>query len=498
MPPIELSQHDRIVQAVLARKPRWWTDANGDAYVALTCGDHVERYALGSRAFRRLVRHLYSTAHSFTDDKGNRRVGRLAAIALDGAIEELEALARFGTKAEAALRVASESEGVWIDLGDPGWHVVEVTPEGWLLTRLSYAPLIRNDNMAALPLPTQITDDATRRDARNAFRDLFRNADDQAFIVIASWLVAALGGIKPIAPLAIDGPDGSGKTTITALIRRLVDPSRVPHRGPPKNDDELMVTARHNYVICIDNASKLTYEQADMLCRIATGMGLDKRRLFTDFDQASDFVHRPVIWNGIPTLLTRGDLASRAHTASLTVIPEDARLTQAEVDEHFAAVAPLVLGLLLDALVTALARRPFVRPAKLPRMADFTLFACAAAPAFGWSDDDVLAAIEANQRATAAVVLEADPLGQAIITFQEQRKGQSWEGSATALLAELQHYRPSDDHSRRGWPADPTRLSGMLGRLETALEKAGVARVLRGERGHHHARFIRIEPVCRS
>ena len=87
---------------------------------------------------------------------------------------------------------------------------------------------------------------------------------------------------------------------------------------------------------------------------------------------------RPVLINGIPNLLARGDLADRSLTVTLPVIPDDRRRDEAAVGHDFDAARPGILGALLDGLVTALRRLPDLHLPKLPRMADFARVACAA------------------------------------------------------------------------------------------------------------------------
>ena len=108
-------------------------------------------------------------------------------------------------------------------------------------------------------------------------------------------------------------------------------------------------------------------------------------------------VCNPVLLNGIPSLLARADLADRALAITLPPIPDAARRTEVEMDAAFAAAAPGILALLLDGLVLALRDAPYLRLPRLPRMADFAKLACAAAPAFGWTAADMLAALEENR-----------------------------------------------------------------------------------------------------
>jgi hypothetical protein len=79
-----------------------------------------------------------------------------------------------------------------------------------------------------------------------------------------------------------------------------------------------------------------------------------------------------VILNGIEDIVARPDLADRAVFLTLEPIPEERRRPQQEL-----WAAPRILGVLLDAVVQGLKRLPGTRLEKLPRMADFALWATA-------------------------------------------------------------------------------------------------------------------------
>src|SRR5579872_5026268 len=86
---------------------------------------------------------------------------------------------------------------------------------------------------------------------------------------------------------------------------------------------------------------------------------------------------RPVILNGIEDIVTRPDLADRGVFLTLEPIPEERRRPEAELWAAFEAERPRILGVLLDAVVEGLKRLPETHLPRLPRMADFALWATA-------------------------------------------------------------------------------------------------------------------------
>ena len=113
------------------------------------------------------------------------------------------------------------------------------------------------------------------------------------------------------------------------------------------------------------------------MCRLATGGGFAVRQLYGDQDEVLFDATRPVILNGIEDIVARPDLADRAIFLTLEAIPEERRRPEDALWEEFKARRPSILGALLDAIVEGLRRLPETHLPKLPRMADFALWASA-------------------------------------------------------------------------------------------------------------------------
>lgn len=369
------------------------------------------------------------------------------------------------------VRVCRDDHSIWLDLGDDDWTLIRITTDGWKVMPSPIAPLIRPNGMRALPMPKRDPD------ALGKLRRLLNltegTAGDNDFRLIVGWLVAALMPSGPYALLALDGEQGSGKSTAAKMLRNLVDPNLAAHRAPPRNEDDLLIAATNGRVVAIDNVSVVQPEMADALCRLATGAGFSKRRLYTDAEEHIVSIARPVLLNGIPSLLARGDLADRALAVTLPAIPDDRRKTEAQVWADFEAATPGILALLLDAVACVLRDMNRLELPRLPRMADFARLACAAAPVFGWKAEDMLDAIESNRRTAVAAVVEADAVGTALVALMHGRSA-AWQGTATELLAALAAHVPEAAQKERGWPKDGTRLSARLRRVVPALRRSGL------------------------
>jgi hypothetical protein len=214
-----------------------------------------------------------------------------------------------------------------------------------------------------------------------------------------------------------------------------------------------------------------------VICGIATGTGVGKRELYSNAEESIIEALNPVVINGIEGLLTRGDLADRSLTVMLTEIGDDKRRDEAEIEEEIARVAPGVLALLFDGLVEAMRMLPTLKLPRMPRMADFARLACAAAPAFGWTAKEMLAALEDNRRLSVEAVIAADAVATAVLDLVHKQSPNSdgwyWTGSSTELFEALKNLVPVDTAKSKAWPKTPHHLSGRLRRAAPALRRAG-------------------------
>src|SRR5262249_27355400 len=233
----------------------------------------------------------------------------------------------------------------------------------------------RSAGMQPLPLPL-------RGGSIEALAPFVNLASDNDFVLVVAWLLGALraGGSYPV--LAVAGQQGSAKTVLSKLLRALIDPSVAPVRALPRNERELFIAASNGHVLAFDNLSGLPPWLSDTLCRLTSGGAFSTRRLFTDQDEILFTAAHPLLLNGIEDIITRPDLADPAILLMLAPIAERKRRPESALRREFELARPYILGALLDAAAHGLQRLPRVRLHRLPRMADFALWATACESAF--------------------------------------------------------------------------------------------------------------------
>ena len=125
---------------------------------------------------------------------------------------------------------------------------------------------------------------------------------------------------------------------------------------------------------------------------------------------------------------------------------------------------------------------PHVRLKRLPRMADFALWATACESAFRPAGT-LEVAYSNNRHAAIENIIDADPVAARVREIMADRA--QWTGSASDFL---------QVGTRSGWPKSPRALAGRLRRAQTFLRTLGIEIVF-GREGQFGTRTIRITAI---
>ncbi|NQT40030.1 MAG: hypothetical protein HQ581_21235, partial [Planctomycetes bacterium] len=448
------SQATALVALVVRQGPQLWHTPEGIGHITVPAGGHAENWPLRSAGFRRWLQREFFV----------KTEAAVNAQAMQDAIGVLEGKAIFdGQQHDAHMRVAEHWGSIYIDLADPDWRVVEIDARGWRV--LAKSPVKFRRCRAMLPLPTPAPGDIA--ELRHHL-----GLCEEGWPLVAGWMVAALRPSGPFPILNLYAEQGAGKTTIARKIRELADPNTAPVRCEPKEPRDLMIAANNGWVIALDNLSRISPWLSDALCRLSTGGGFSTRELYSDAEEVIFDAKRPVILTGIEELATRGDLLDRSLIVNLPNIPEARRRPESDIWREFDQARPRLLGVLCDAVSAALQNLSNTKMAKLPRMADFAIWATAAEPAIGLKGGEFLAAYEGNRAAGNELALEASSVGKVVLDFVAGIG--VWTGTASELLAELDELADEKTKRLKSWPQTPRSLSNVLKRLAPNLRAVGV------------------------
>jgi len=395
----------------------------------------------------------------------------------------LEARAQFDAPERSVhVRVAEHDGHVFLDLADDHWRAVEIGSDGWRVNGCPPVRFRRPAGLLPLPLPQ-------RRGALEQLASLLNLSSENDFVLVVAWLLGALRPSGPYPLLVISGEQGSTKTVLSKMLRALVDPNAAPVRALPRDERELFIAANNGHVLAFDNISRLRPWLSDALCRLASGGGFAVRQLYTDQDEVLFDAARPVILNGIEDVVTRPDLADRSIFLTLPAVPDRRRQSERELWRQFELARPRILGALFDLVARGLRTLPDVGVDRLPRMADFALWA-AACETFLQPPGTFGRAYEANRRAATEGIIDADPVAACVREIMANRS--TWTGSASDLLrmgADLADH--SISRGGPGWPNNPRALAGRLRRAQTFLRTLGIEMTF-GRAGRAGTRTITI------
>jgi hypothetical protein len=445
---------------------------DGTGFADLDINGHRETWPIRTKGFRRwLARRFFEVTE-----------GAPGSEALQAALNVIEAKAHFDAPERIVhVRVGGLDGKLYLDLGDEAWRAVEIDATGW---RVIANPPVRFRRASGMqPLATPASGGSIA-----ALRSFLNVQSDADFVLVVAWALASLRNRGPYPVIVLSGEQGSAKSTFSAILRALLDPNTAPLRALPREDRDLFIAASNGHVLAFDNVSGLPAWISDTLCRLATGGGFAVRQLYSDQDEVLFDAARPVILNGIEDIVTRPDLADRAVFLTLEPIPEDRRRPEQELWAAFEAERPRLLGVLLDAVAKGLAELPRTKLDKLPRMADFALWATACETAL-WPSGTFWSAYCGNRDEAVDGVIDADPIAAAVRTFIQSRTG--WTGTASDLLGALAEMAGERIARSKTWPDSPRALAGRLRRAATFLRKVGIDIGFERE-GRARTRMIRI------
>ena len=292
--------------------------------------------------------------------------------------------------------------------------------------------------------------------------------------------------------LNLRGEQGARKTTLTVMLRNIIDANEAPVRKMPKEEESLAMAAKNGRIIAIDNLSWLPDWLSDDLCCMSTGYGSSRRTLYEDSRETIYQFARPVVINGITEIVTRGDLLDRLISIDLPS-PDGGFKEKQQIQSEFESEHSKILGALLDAVSVAMKGKDAIKDnlaaqhiekLRTIRLNDFAVWVEAAAPALGWESGHFIDMYATQREEISSIEIEASSLALAILKYLEKNKnfgvkrddGTEIKGvSADALLPCLW-----DIHTDKGarkpskdWPDTGLKLGQQLKRLIPAFRKIG-------------------------
>jgi len=430
-----------------------WVDQFGDTYATFLVHNpsfHKEHWPLESKEARaQFTADLIDAGASCSRSVLEELTQRLVTKAI---IKKL--------RKETHLRVGRYGDSYYLNLMDDAWETIRINAEGWEI--VPNPPIVFVRSGTAKPLPSPV-----RGGSLAMIDELIRVQHIQDRHVIVSWLLNALFPTGGYPILLLTGEQGSAKSMTSKLLRGLIDPAKPIMRPLQKDDRNLMIEATHNWVLCYDNLSTITPSHSDSLCRLAVGAGFGVRSHYENKAETTFDAARPLVLNGIGTVVNRLDLLDRCIRVKLAPISPTERKTEEELKQRANELQPYILGALLDLFSKSLANLPHTNPRELPRMADFAKRVLAVETDIGWETGEFLSYYANIIQDAESEAIEGDNFITSILQFMQGRE--SWNGIASELHARLLAFVPNEQHEQF-----PESNKMPLERVAPALRKYGI------------------------
>lgn len=368
---------------------------------------------------------------------------------------------------ETKVRVGEAGGKLYLDPAWEGRELIEFDGGGWkvvqrtgdhpkFVVNKSTMPLMRPDMVA----PTGNLVEMLKPYVHTGEKDL---------LLMVGWILGCYKNGGPYPILMLTGEQGSAKSTITRLLRKLVDPHALDIREPTTDDRDFAAAVRGTYILAYDNLSYISPKLSDSLCRIATGVPLASRTLYTNYEETSFQAMRPIILNGIPDVAEREDFVSRVISIQLPTIPQERRRDDDSFWADFHRDLPRMIRCVWDMVAKAQRDYGSTVVGQKTRMTAFLQWAMAGmepAQAAEFNEYYVRMSGEANQQ-----LVEHDLVVQGIIQMMQEKK--RFEGSVYDLLNALMVHLPQGFDPTLV-PKKPRGLAERIKRAAPALREIGI------------------------
>lgn len=390
---------------------------------------------------------------------------------LDSIINAVKAKAKYEAESiQTFQRIGMCNGYIYYDLSNDKGEILQISTDNIkVLRKESNFAFLRTSHMREQVLPNLEAD----IDCIYRLKKYINVTGDNLkllLIYVASLFIPDI----PHPILVLTGSQGSAKSTLTRIIKRIVDPSGIGVATLPKSKREMSIHLSQEFLGCFDNTSGFSREIADLLCCVCTGAVMYSRQLYTDDELKIFSLKRSVILNGIMWSNPQSDLNDRVININLQRISTDKRRTEEELWNEFAEDLPYILGGIFKVLSTALSIKDSIKPKNLPRLADFGSWGCAIAEAMNIGTDTFLEIFERNRKNIIREATLSNPVACALINYMKNRQGV--EEGVEQFYNILTSYAKNRNNNQAvpEWANSPSAFTRKLNELKIDLEAEGI------------------------
>ena len=390
-----------------------------------------------------------------------------------------------GKKVKAYNRIAGNEDEIYFFLADDMWNTVVINKDGWKIVQQTEYKFLKKANTKAQVFPKKHKDkeldDLLRR---------FVNLDADGYALFKIALIQYFFPNSSHYIAIISSEHGTGKSTITKMIRELIDPSVANIAFVPDNPEEIKNHLANNMVVAFDNTKHQKDVVSDILCSAVTGSSFTKRTLYTTAEETILNVHNIVILNGINIVPNKSDLLERSILFELRKISSAKRKTDKEFWDGFQKRKPYILGAIFSVISDALEIRKDLVLSQTHRMSDAYTDMVAIAMALGMSEEEFKGIFYKNRDKLELAYSEGNYFVSSIVEYMQVcRENKSIENTMTHVYQAIKTFKKGDI---KYFPKSASAFSRKLKEEETALKLAGYKFYINPQ---NDATYLRIEKI---
>ena len=270
-------------------------------------------------------------------------------------------------------------------------------------------------------------------------------------------------------PLVMAGPIGSGKTAFLKGLLQLygLDPAGRVLALDDNRESDFWPVLDAGGVLIADNADTKVQWLSDALAQASTGLGVAKRKLYTDADLVA---HRPRSWIALTTARPEAFAGDPGLADRLLIVRMDRRRGEtrdADLSREIADARNAGLSWVAQTIATALADNTEPPPGLNQRHPDFARFAFRLGRALG-REAEAVEALSAAEADKAIFCLENDPVGVALLGFIADQV--DFEGTARQLLEGFKERGQIEDDSRLSPKGVGRKIEGLWPHIEKVFD----------------------------
>ena len=372
-------------------------------------------------------------------------------------------------------RIGFVNDEIFYNLCNSDYELVKITKDGYSITKSGLdTPMFRRKSS---PMPQPKPKKIKNKNGLDELVNLLKipQENKQLFkIHLISFFIENCS----IPMMILHGEAGSSKSTVTATVKEIVDPSPENRNSMPESIDDLNIHIFNRYISNFDNLSHITQKTSDELCKIITGHAHNKRELYSDDGEVILTIKGRVLLNGITPNVEYTDLMERSIFYESKYLPKPQRIEDSKFNNLVSKIKPYLLDQVFNSLSYTLENYKTISKEikEKERMAEFTVFGESISRSLGYEKLSFIESYKNNLNSNSLRAYESWPIINIVLDIIKS-KGKDFEVSIDELFKQcrsIAYEKISDIKSQfTRFPKNEAGLSAQLTRLSGSFRSAG-------------------------